>query len=201
MKFPILASVLVLIAVIAFSIHRQKDITSKIQEDFWERERLANSTRRKSLDGLAYISIPLDTLPLNILIDNDIIKECIETIKALSESKIVNLTGFSNTDLKLEYGAPNITLLSQFDQRYTTLARTLQRWGKELYDNGEVSAAKSVLEFAVSTKTDISGTYKLLASIYNEESDTNSISALLPIVSEINSPMKASILESLQEYL
>ena len=104
-------------------------------DDFWEKELAANRTPRKSLDDLCYIQIPLNTLPLSALPDDSVAEECRETLEELSKSPIVNLTGISNTDLKLQYGAPNINLLSSYDQRYTTLARTLQTLGNRLYEN------------------------------------------------------------------
>ena len=194
MKFPILASVLALCAFIAFSNHRQREAAAKEEEEFWERERLANSTRRKSLDGLNYINIPLDLLPMNLYLDDEKISEYVSTVKTLSESPIVNLTGYSNTDLKLEYGAPNITLLSQYDQRYTTLVQTLQRWAQALYDRNEIEAAKTILEFSVSTNSDVSGSYKLLADIYKANHDTDRIDCLIKTAEKLNTPMRDSIL-------
>ena len=36
-------------------------------------------------------------------------------IEALKEKKILNLSGFTNTDLKLEYGVGNLTDLTDYD--------------------------------------------------------------------------------------
>ena len=84
-------------------------------DDFWEKELAANRTKRKPLDDLNYIQIPLDTFPMSVLSDNPVILECHEILTELSTEKIVNLTGISNTDLKLQYGAPNIKILSAYD--------------------------------------------------------------------------------------
>lgn len=198
MKFPILASVLVLCGVIAFSTHRQKEAQAEQEAAFWEKEKKANSIRRKSLDNLEYITIPIDTFPMDKYNDNIRIAEFIETIKSLADKPIVNLTGISNTDLKLEYGAPNIDLLSLYDGRYTTLVSTLQRWAKQLYDLGDVEGAKILLEFAVSTKTDVSGSYRLLADIYKSQDNATEIQNLISIAQELNTPLKASIVEYLE---
>jgi len=168
-------------------------------DDFWEKELAANRTKRKPLDDLNYIQIPLDTFPMSVLSDNPVILECHEILTELSTEKIVNLTGISNTDLKLQYGAPNIKILSAYDQRYTTLARTLQTFGNELYENGYTNEARTVLEFAVSTHTDISSTYKLLCKIYKEQNQPQKINELLPIAKELNSGLKNSIVQMLME--
>ena len=47
-----------------------------------------------------------------------------QIILTLKDLPIVNFTGISNTELKLRYGAPNIDLLTQYDQNYTLLVRT-----------------------------------------------------------------------------
>ena len=201
MNLVILATFLVLCLIVAVSVRSTKNKYEQEERAFWEKERSANSVRRKSLDGLDYIKIPLDQLPTDLHPDNDTIASCLDTIGELSKSPIVNLTGISNTDLKLKYGAPNITLLTLYDQRYTLLASTLQKWAAALMDLDEKEAARTVLEYAVSTKTDVSSTYKTLASIYSEAGDTASIQGLIPVAESLNTPLKDSIVSNLKSYL
>ncbi len=201
MKFPFFASFIVFCAWLGYEIHKHRNLEKKSMDAFWEKEYAANRTRRKSLDGLNYITIPLDTFPMTLFKDDEVISECQETLIELSKEPIVNLTGISNTDLKLQYGAPNINLLTAYDQRYTTLVRTLQTFGKALYDKGYASQAKTVLEFAVSTHTDVSSTYKLLAAIYKESGQPDKIRELIPIAESLNSGLKNSIVKMLEEEL
>ena len=201
MNLIILATFLVICLIVAFSVRSTKNKYEQEERAFWEKERAANSVRRKSLDGLDYITIPMDSLPTGLHTDNDTIASCIDTIGELSKSPVVNLTGISNTDLKLKYGAPNITLLTLYDQRYTLLASTLQKWAAALIELNEKEAARTVLEYAVSTKTDVSSTYKSLASIYSESGDTDSIKALIPVAESLNTPLKDSIVSNLKTYL
>lgn len=198
MRFPFFASFIVFCIWLGYEIHKHRNMDAKASEEFWAKEAAANNTRRKSLDNLDYIRIPFDDLPMNILPDHSVIKECQDTLKGLSSEPVVNLTGISNTDLKLQYGAPNIELLSQYDQRYTLLARTLQTWAKALYEEGYPDDAESVLEFAIQTRTDISSSYKLLASIYQSKGQSDKIRALIPVAEELNSPLKNSIVKTLQ---
>lgn len=201
MKFPILTAAVILCLVIAYCNRKSKEQVAAMENEFWDKELQANNTRRKSLDDLDYISVPLESLPINIHLDNDTIKGIIQTIVELSKSPIVNLTGISNTDLKLKYGAPNIDLLAQYDSRYTALVTNLQKWGSRLYELGDIDSTKSVLEFAVSTHTDVSGTYKLLSEIYLSEGDVCSMEKLISYASNINTPMKTTILNSLTDRL
>ncbi len=201
MNLIVLATALIVSLIVFWATRGTQDKFAQAEADFWEKERAANSVRRKPLDDLDYLTIPMDELPVSLHTDNDTIASCIDTIGELSKSPVVNLTGISNTDLKLKYGAPNITLLTLYDQRYTLLASTLQKWANELISLNETDAACTVLEYAVSTGTDVSGTYKSLASIYDSRGDKDSIRKLIPMAESLNTPLKDSIISSLNGYL
>ena len=137
---------------------------------------------------------------METLKEDEKIMEFHKTLYYLSESPIVNFTGFSNTDLKLEYGAPNIDLLTRYDQSYTTLARTLQQWAEKLYQAGYVQEAKQILEFSISTDTDVSGSYRLLASIYSKEGETGKIKELENRARHLKSASRNIIVRILQQF-
>ena len=200
MKIPIFAIFIVFVVWLAYEISKANRNEEQIRNAFWEKERQANSTRRKPLDDLAYITIPFEKLPTELYAEEEPVKEYLQTLHFLAKSPIVNFTGISNTDLKLQYGAPNIDLLTKYDQSYTTLARTLQQWASFLYEKGNVPEAREILEFAISTNTDMSSTYKLLCKIYKEENTPEKIGSLYPIAESLNSLMKPAILRILQEF-
>lgn len=185
--------------VINHNVRKSRRIQADEEKRFWDRERLANQTRRKSLDGLDYIKIPLDRLPMHLLEDDEKVSEYHRIIQELSGQPIVNLTGFSNTDLKLEYGTANITALTEYDQNYTFLVSTLQQWADLLYQAGQINAAREILEFAVSTRTDVSRTYDLLADIYIRDGQKDRLPALIDTAEELNSLNREVILRHLKE--
>ncbi|MCM1175772.1 MAG: hypothetical protein NC341_12080 [Blautia sp.] len=199
MKFPFFASFLVFTAWLTYEISKHNRIDAEKDRSFWEKERRANNTRRRPLDDLSYIKIPFERLSMELLPEDEQAAEYKETLRTLDESEIVNFTGISNTDLKLKYGAPNIDLLSKYDQNYTILARTLNQWASYLYKKGYRKEAREVLEFAVSTGTDVSGTYKLLCEIYKEENTPEKIKELYPTAEALNSAMKNAIIRILRE--
>lgn len=199
MKFPFLASFIVLIITITLASKKAEKKRLKNMEEFWERERKANAVRKKSLEDLEYISIPFDSFPMDTAADDDIIASCHKDLESLRDEKIVNFTGFSNTDLKLEYGTANITPLSQYDQNYTLFVRTLQAWGKRLHELGYHDEALTVLEYAIATRTDISATYYLAASIYQEKGQAEKINHLLLVAETLQSAMKNAIVRTLKE--
>ena len=108
------------------------------QQSFLAREKEANLAPVKSLKDLDYISIPLETFPFGVLTGHKEIEHMEYTIRNLAKDtrKIVNLTGITNTDLKLMYGAANIVKLMEYDASYITLIKTLQEWADVLYAEG-----------------------------------------------------------------
>lgn len=199
MKIPFFASSIVFCIWLFYELRKHRRKEAQVEDSFWERETAANNTRKKPLDDLEYISIPFDFLPMDILKEDDEVAECHRLLLTLSEQKIVNLTGLSNTELKLRYGAPNITVLTNYDQNYTVLARTLQKWASLLYQAGYTQEAKTILEFAVSTKTDVSASYAILSEIYKKNGQTQKIESLLQIAEGLNSAMKPAIVRILKE--
>lgn len=199
MNFFILASTLLLAAAIAIASSKSKKSAAAMEQDFWQREHAANSTRRKPLDDLPYIKLPMDLFPMELLPDVPKVEDYRQIILSLKELPIVNFTGLSNTDLKLRYGAPNLDLLTSYDQNYTLLVRTIQQWAQALYDNGFSDEACQLLEFAVSTKTDVSATYRLLCKIYREKGTPEKIQTLYPVAESLNSAMQKTIVRILQE--
>lgn len=175
---------------------KQEDDTEK---KFWKRELEANSVRRKPIDHLDYIKVP-DNLPVDLLKDNDDVSSIIATINNLKDEKILNLTGYTNTDLKLEYGAPNITELSKYDQSYTLLVTSLQKWADILIDNNFEDEAINIMEYLVLTKADIGKTYRLLAKYYKTQNMNDKYANLIDVASSLKSLNGPNITSWLKEY-
>lgn len=194
--FFILAILLVLW--IRYERKKSDRAISQATEAFWEKESRANLTRKQDISQLPYLTVPLERFPFHELTDAETAEQ--ETkLRELAARKIVNFTGITNTELKLKYGAPNITLLMEFDQNYLELVRTLNRYGKLLYDHGERDAAKTVLEYGIEIGTDVSANYTLLAAIYKEENNPDGIDSVIDRAGRINSLTKASMLAKLEQ--
>mgnify|MGYP004706014053 CR=1 FL=1 len=87
------------IAVITFAIKRADSAQAKVTEEFWEKERKANSPLRGDTTDLCYITIPEKFFPLN----NDKIN-----------------------DLKHKYGILNFKKLSEYDDNFTKFVSMLE---------------------------------------------------------------------------
>lgn len=204
MKFPFLATFILFIVLFNIRIRLVSRKEEQKEEKFWDRELRSNSVRKKSLDTLEYVHLPYDLLPFGTAGDDENLQEIEDELTALKDLKIVNLTGITNTDLKLEYGTANITALTEYDQNYTSLVIALQKWGDALYTLGRFEDAASVLEFAVKTRTDITATYRLLIDMYktklglNEQEIQRKLDGLVPIANSLNSLSRSTILKLLE---
>lgn len=196
---PFLASSIIFVIWLAYEIKKHRRLEKKVEESFWEKETRANSTRRKSLDSLPYITIPMKDLPFSTMDQDPTVAEVAKILSTLSQLSIVNFTGVSNTDLKLQYGAANITSLMEYDQNYTLLVRTLQKWAECLYQSKYTKEARTILEFAISIQTDVSKSYFLLAELYFLDGSYRRIQELITSASQLNSILKDSIVHTLQE--
>lgn len=203
MKIPLFASLILFCIWLSFAIIRSRRKGERTERDFWEREALADSTRKQPLDKLTYIEIPYDKLPFSLIPDDpalaDAVADCHRILHGFREKKAVNLTGISNTDLKLTYGAPNITILTEYDENYTLLVRTMQKWADLLLKTGYQEEAVSIMEFCIETRTDISATYRSLAGIYREHGDLEKIEKLRETAESLTSIMRQPILRLLDE--
>lgn len=182
------------------TIKRHNRSEKNQQEQFWEREKRANQVRRKPLDDLDYVTIPLENLPTAVMTEDVIVQDCLNTLASLSREKIVNLAGYTNTDLKLTYGTANITALSQYDQNFTLLAQTLQKWADTLYNAGYMAETRQILEYAVlSIRTDAGTSYRLLASLYDQDGEQEKVAALYDTALSLTSPSGKTIARTLLE--
>ena len=72
------------ILVVAQNTRRQRALTEKKEQEFWDREKRANSVRKKPLDGLDYVKIPLEKLSMNALSEDEKAREYKELLTYLS---------------------------------------------------------------------------------------------------------------------
>ena len=193
------------IVIIAGFIFVFMKITSEKPGDgirsFREKERRADSTLKQPLDNLPFIQVPLDSIPSPEPAVNEKCAALLSELNTLAGKKIVNLTGISNTDLKLTYGAPNLPILTEYDQNFTSLCMNLHELGCEYKLTGHEDEAIATFNAAVSVGTDISGTYTTLAEMYAEKGLYVEIQRLINCADNIRSLTRTSTIKKLQNIL
>lgn len=182
----ICCSFLALCYIVSRNVSRFKKSHGQSHEEFLEQESKANSVRKADISALPYIEIPLDELPLDALSACGYVSLA-EELRALASVKILNLSMYTNTELKLMYGPANLTALSDCDDAYTSLIMLLNKIGASLLEADRPDDAEKFLSFAVSIGSDITTSYTMLATLYAEKHDTNRLDQLIQKADSITS--------------
>lgn len=199
MKLPIFTTIVLLSAVTWFSMKRSTKKMNEEDEKFWEKELSANSVRKKPLTDLDFITVPFDELILEPDSKNPIIADCSQKILSLKDKEIVNLNGITNTDLKLKYGVPNLSHLSECDENYTNLVSALADLAEELNIQKRTEDAVRILQCAIKCKTDVKRSYILLADIYASNEEYDRIEELIESAESLTSASKDGIIKELKK--
>ena len=170
-------------------------------ESFLEREREANSVRKQPLTDLEYAEVSFASLPICRPAPNDLIEDLQNRLENICNAKFVNLTGFTNTDLKFKYGVANLPLLTEYDQNFTSLSRTLYELGHEYAITGDNDRAISFFEEGIRIQTDISNNFTELAKLYKEKSEPGKINSLISSAEKIRSITKKSTIDKLNDIM
>ena len=146
--FPFLAIFIVFCLLLTFYIRKNDTAQQKVQDEFWEKERMSNAVRKKDISKLDYITIPLDKIPVKLETSTE------KAIFSLAEKPMLNFVGMSNTDLKLAYGTANLDILTEYENNFLEYVALLPDYATELIEAGEKETARMLLEFAVSVNAD-----------------------------------------------
>ena len=198
MGFPILPFFLIFLIWLAIRIKTLDAKQEQQEKEFWAKEKAAQITPAKDISNLRYITIPIEKFPLNFSNDEKVIE--IETqLKELSTHKLLNLSGVSNTDLKLTYGTSNFETMSQIGEDFDKTCILLNSYAKALVEAGMENDAVNVLEFAIGIGTDISESYIMLSDCYKKRSQTEKLSFLRERILNSNLLLKNSILNKIDD--
>lgn len=192
----------VIIFLLWFSYERRKSdkLSKRKTESFWEQERLANSVRRQDISTLNYLIISENRLPFKETDDPEL-SDIQERLKTLIGKQIINLSEYTNTELKLKYGSANLTALSEYDENFTKLITLLNKWGNRLVKLGDTDAAIEVFSYAIECGSDSRNTFVALGKLYSDCGGSILIEDLIKRAESLNTPIKASIISELESLL
>lgn len=194
---PLFTTIAIVMIFIFFYSRISVKKTENTVDAFLEREKLSNSTRKQSIDDLDYVTVDLAQLPTLENENNPLILDLNKKLKEYETKKLVNLTGFTNTELKMEYGVANLNILSEYDLNFSDFTKYLDELANAYNDSSRKSEAIKTLEYALSIKTDISGSYLLLATLYAECGMQDKIAGVITSAEHIRSITRNSTIEKL----
>ncbi len=200
MNFPIpvfFISSVVFVLFLAMKRGKQTRRQENTNEAFLERERQANATRKKDISNLNYLPYTADALLLDEDPDEEL-SQYVKILKDLSGRKMLNLSMYSNTDLKLMYGPANLNELSECDNNYHLLSDTLLNYAERENTLQRYEAAISILEYAMSLRIDSSRIYLMLARLYDEQNTPEKIQDIFHALSSMDDSFTSHVLPKLR---
>lgn len=176
---PIFFCLLIIFCVwLSYELRKSDKIGRKQADEFWQREHDSNFVRKQSTDNLVRVVYD-DTLVYHDDCDNEELLSLERKIQDTFSHEIINLTGITNTELKLQYGMANLDYLSECDGYFTRLSTQLMEWANLLYNLGYKEDCKNVLDYAIACKVDVSDIYILRGTMFLENEDYDGISELI----------------------
>ena len=152
-----------LIVIFRFYCHKHTAHQEQVIQDFWDKEQQANNVRKQDITGLEYVTLSADLIPGTLHTEEE------EILLSLIDKKMLDLTDYTNTDLKLKYGAANLDELSQCEQNYVTMIRQLPIYARQLFDAGYTDEAKKLLEFGLSLENNSGSIYNTFKELYQSQ--------------------------------
>ncbi len=168
------------------------------RKQFWDREEQAMFTRSHPLNELPFIEPSCLSLPLKQReqLSEEVLKKEKELLIAIKKP-MLNIRNKSNTDLKLEYGAGNLSILTEYEHNYNTCLQLVYQLGELLNESRHFDDAIDVLSMGMDMNTDISEHYILLAKLYVLNRDKNNLEQLIAKAENCPSLLKGKILNNL----
>lgn len=169
-------------------------------DDFWAREEKANQTRKKDISQLPQIHIEESDLPC-IETEDESVLYYIEQLKRIIKMPMMDLSEYTNTDLKLAYGVGNFKTLSDYDETFHNFLTDLSCLGRSCFRAGLYNEAIQTYEMAFRFGSTKLSDYEDLAGVYLAMDKSAKVSELIQKVETGSHPHKSSITAALKQKL
>lgn len=168
--------------------------------EFWDREDEANHTKNKDISDLPLIAPDAERIPMPETDDENI---CYyqEKVKNSLTKPMMDLSAYTNTDLKLAYGTGNFKTLSEYDENFNVFLMNLSNLGKAYRTAGMLSESAGAYEQCLAAGSDKSTDYKSLAYAYAMTGNRGKLEELIASVGRSDLPKGAALAEALRAIL
>jgi len=122
--------------------------SSYSNEEFWERERRASFTPTAGIENLPYVTLDESVIPVPSSEDSEELQSVLNELHSLKESRMIDLSDLTNTDLKLKYGTSNFPALSKADADFALLISDCEKAGELLIEADRPDEAYAITDYA-----------------------------------------------------
>lgn len=178
---------------------RQKQAKTA-SDNFWAKEEEANRTRKKDISHLPLIHVEESELPC-IDTEDESVLYYIGQLKKIIKMPMMDLSEYTNTDLKLAYGVGNFKTLSDYDETFHNFLTDLSCLGRACSHAGLYDDAIQAYELAFHYGSAKLSDYEDLAGVYLAMDEPAKVSELIQKVEAGTHPRKFSISASLKQKL
>ena len=154
-----------------------QDVTTKMLNE----DHLANSVRTKEIEQSRFFVPDLSKLPVRKFADGQegsVTAQRQAKAVELGGKKMLHITGMSNVDLKKAFGAAQLDAIANYEENFSKYMHAMRFWAEALITAGKTAEAQQVLEASVTAGSELSQTYTLLADIYAQAGDFDSLTKL-----------------------
>lgn len=177
---------------------KSEKIEKKASDEFWTREQEANNTRKKDISHLPLLQVKETEIPMTTTTDESVLYY-IDRLREIIKTPMIDLSEYSNTDLKLAYGVANFKTLSEYDENYNTFLLTLTNLARSYSRADLYQEAGDCYKLALYYGSKKLSDYTELAEVYINLGTPEEITPLLRELEEGCHPRKASIIEAIHQ--
>jgi tetratricopeptide (TPR) repeat protein len=188
---------LIFCAWIHYERHRTTRKYRRASRTFWDREDEANHTKNKDISNLSLFAPDKDRIPMPITEDENI-SYYQERVQICLTKPMMDLSAFTNTDLKLAYGTGNFKTLSEYDENFNVFLMNLSNLGKAYRTAGMLRESAGTYEQCIASGSDKSTDYKSLAYAYAMTENHGKLQDLIASAEASDLPRKAALVEFLR---
>ena len=133
--------------------------------------------------------------------ENESVLYYIDHIRKIIKSPMLDLSEYSNTDLKLAYGVGNFKVLCEYDENFNHFLLALTNLARACTEAGLYSEAEQTFLLAFHYGSQKMTDYTSLADIYLHLEEPEKISALIRNVEDGSLPHKEALIQALEQKL
>lgn len=170
---------------------------AQASQEFWQREEEANHARNRDISDLPMFVPAQNDIPFPETTDENVLYYQ-KRVRDSLELPMMNLSKYSNTDLKLAYGVGNFKTLSEYDANFNNFLMNLSNLGSAYHTIGLYEEAADIFRYCLTSGSEKARDYKALADAYVSMGCSGRISELITEVERSELPRKSTLVENLR---